>query len=370
MGKRIDWLVTELNIVGGAETFIRQMAPCLHREGWQIKIITLVSGGALVDELRQEDIPVIELGLRHKYNPGAVLRLLKIWQQDPPALLHTHLYHAGILGRMLARRAGISPVIVHQHGPELQRSFLRTRLDRQLAGWATYYVTTCQAVAQILTQREGIAASQVKVIYNGVSLPPSPDSASRPAGWPVPPGHIGLVCVGRLSPEKGQGWLLEALADLKPYGFPVHTVFIGDGEMRPGLLEKSIQLGLQDQITFTGIRHDVRAWLPHFDLFILPSDWEGVSLALLEAMAAKLPVIGTAAGGTPEVVIDGETGLLVRPKDTTSLVKSIQHLLAHPEVRSQMGQAGYQRIIENFTLTQSVGQLIQLYEQTLHEKAK
>ncbi len=168
--------------------------------------------------------------------------------------------------------------------------------------------------------------------------------------------------VGRLSPEKGQGWLLEALAILIHKGQDLHAVLVGEGRSLRDLQNQARRLGIVERVHFTGTRRDVRDWLVHFDLFVLPSEWEGISLALLEAMASGLPVIASNTGGTPEIVQDGVTGLLVPPRDPKSLAEAMQRLLEDPLLRNRIGLAGRARVMESFSIQKTVSRINQLYQ--------
>lgn len=364
---RIDWLVTELNVMGGAEMFVRRAAPLLRRSGWDLRVVTLVSGGPLVAELSADGVPVVELGVRGPQDAGVLLRLARLWQAAPPDLVHTHLYHAGLVGRLVARQVGIRRVVVHQHGAELGRGRLRTLLDRAAAGLVDNYVTSCRAVAQILNERERVPATRITIIYNGLeaAVLARPAGEQHPPGWPLPPGALALGCVGRLAVEKGQDVLLEALVRLNNTGKELHTVLIGTGAQAAVLAARAAHADLAGRVHFTGERRDIPAWLACFDLFVLPSRWEGISLALLEAMAAGLPVIATAVGGTPEVVEDGVTGLLVLPNDPRSLARAIQRLVEQPALRLSLGQAGRERVASHFNLEGSLRQLDKLYRSLL-----
>ncbi|MBN1977596.1 MAG: glycosyltransferase [Anaerolineae bacterium] len=363
----VDWLVTELCVAGGAETFVRRVTPRLRQSGWNVRVVTLVGGGSLAHDLRADNVPVIELAASKRDLSCALVRLYRLWRREPPALIHTHLYHAGIVGRIMARFMHLAPVIVHQHGPESYRSRLRTVVDRMIASWGACYVTSCQAVAEVLHRRERIPPARIYTIYNGLDLKPDM-SVARPTDWPVPPGALTIGCVGRFSSEKGQLDLLEALACLCPDAPLPHCIFLGDGQMRPYLKQRRSTLNLIERVHFMGVRNDVKSWLSCFDLFVLPSLWEGISLALLEAMAAGLPVVATAVGGTPEVVVDGVTGLLVPPADPDALAQAISTLLRNPDLRRSLGQAGQRRVLEHFSMTSTVRRIIALYEALLCEK--
>lgn len=362
---RVDWLVTEMNILGGVESFIRIAAPRMRKLGWDIHVIALLSGGILLDQLRTEAVPVIELGLNQKYNFFRIIKLLEIWKNDRPRLLHTHLYHAGIVGRFAGKILGIQPIIVQQAGPELNRSRLRTGLDRTTSFLVNQYVTTCAAVKKILETREHIANDKIVVIPNGIIVNQLSQSPIRPRDWPVNASSPVMGVVGRLSPEKGHYLFLDALSILSQQRKPFHAVIIGDGPLKEELLQETRILHLEDCVSWVGPQTNIQDWLPFFDLFILPSHWEGISLALLEAMAAGLPVIATSVGGNPEVVVHRQTGLLVPPTNPQLLAQSIVTLIENPSLRQSMGLAGRIRCQQNFDIDLIVNRIDSNYRHLL-----
>jgi len=367
---RLDWLITEMHVTGGAETYVRRLAPRLLRAGWDVRVIALAGGGELLEELRSENVPVVELGLNRRAGFAAAFsRLLNLWRASRPDLVHTHLYHAGLVGRLAARWLNIGPVVVHQHGAEFARTRLRTILDASTLGWVSRYVVSCQAVADVLMAREGIPPAQISVIYNGLDVRnfKRASRARHPDSWPVPAGSLSVGCVGRLSPEKGQSTLIQAASLLIDQGRDFHVVFVGEGSQLLELLEQCNRLGLEDNIHFVGHQQGAAGWLVHFDIFALPSAWEGISLALLEAMAAGLPVVATAVGGTPEVVLDGQTGLLVPPGDPQATAAALERLLSDPALRQEMGAAGRARVSASFAIEGTQEQLEQLYQQLLEQ---
>ncbi len=153
---RVDWFITELNIKGGAERFVYLVAPYLVNYGWQLRVITLQKGGDFYHQLNQAGIPCIELGFNPALGVRSLSRLSKLWSVSPPDILHTHLYHAGIVGRIFARKADIPIVLIHQHGLERNRGYLRSFLDRKLNSWVTQYVVSCAAISRLLQSRERI----------------------------------------------------------------------------------------------------------------------------------------------------------------------------------------------------------------------
>jgi glycosyltransferase involved in cell wall biosynthesis len=217
----------------------------------------------------------------------------------------------------------------------------------------------------ILRQREGIPIEKITVIPNGIDASAFSPKLSRPAGWPqISPVPV-IGAVGRLSPEKGQALLLEALSILRQQGKPFHAIMIGEGASRAELFQKTRDLQLEGQVSWVGKQTNIGEWLPFLDIFVLPSHWEGISLALLEAMAAGLPVVATRVGGNPEVVMEGTTGLLTQPNDPLQLADAIRTLIEKPALRQSMGQLGKVRCQENFHIDVIVSRFAGFYRQIL-----
>ena len=166
--------------------------------------------------------------------------------------------------------------------------------------------------------------------------------------------------VGRLDPVKNLGELLESLALLKVRYPAAKVVIVGDGSERQALEERAAVLGVSDDVVFAGYRRDVRALMAAFDLYVNCSTYEGVSLTILEAMASALPVVASAVGGNPEVVIDHETGLLVRPQ-AKAIATAVSALVENPTRRQTMGDAGRWRVKRHFTIERMVNDYAAAY---------
>lgn len=358
--KRIDWLISQLEILGGAEKLVLTCVPRLRAAGWDIKVVTLTSGGESIGELREMGVPVTALNLGSLSKSMNISRLVRMWAKDPPNLVHTHLYHAGIIGRIACKFTGISPVLVHQHGPERNRTRIRSFLDRSTSNWVTRYIASCQAVSQTMQEREGIPASKIEVIYNGVESAQQYETI-RPMGWPGRVELPTLVYAGRLSPEKGLLTLIQALGIVDKSPVKFQCLILGEGSTSEAITREIEHTGLKEKIFLLGKKSDIGAWLQHCEIFVLPSIWEGASIALLEAMAAGLPVVATATGGTPELVEDGISGILVPPADPTALAGALIQLLGSVELRDKMGKAGYKLVHENFRIEITVDRISALY---------
>jgi len=361
---RVDWLISQLKIIGGAEVYVKYTVPRLRNLGWDLRVITFSEGDQIADELRNAGIPLIELIAENKYDFRVVKSLFSLWKEDRPRIVHTHLYHAGIIGRFCAFPSRIYPVIVQQHGPELYRTRLRSSIDRVSSRLVTKYIVTCKAVQEVLRLRERIPSKKIKIIYNGINIPEE-SILSYPSEWAVPPGSISICCVGRLTEEKGQQHLVNALTKLTTKYPNIHTVFLGEGPNKKNLIELTKQYDLNSNISFVGYKSDIRKWLPFFDIFVLPSDWEGVSMALLEAMMQGLPVIASSTGGNPEIVVNNVTGFLVPPKNPDALASAIENLIINPDQRRHMGDAGRERAMKEFNINRTVLELDSFYKDLL-----
>jgi len=240
-------------------------------------------------------------------------------------------------------------------------------LNRITHPWTDQVICVSPQVADFFVDHVGIPRQKIIFIPNGVdlqNLKDLPDKLQARARLALPPDQVLVGTVARLDPVKRLDVLLQALRSLSDVG----AVVVGDGPERVILIEVSERLKLTERIFFVGHQEDVWPWLAALDVFVLCSDWEGMSNALLEAMAARLPVVATAVGGTPDVVVDGVTGLLVPPRDPPALAKAVVRLLRDPDLRHRMGEAGRERVEEHFSLERMVGRTQALYQQLLDAK--
>jgi glycosyltransferase involved in cell wall biosynthesis len=356
---RVDWLITELDIAGGAETYTAQVVPRLRNKGVDIRVISLRSDGELVNRLRNQSIPVLELGIQSKLNLFPLYCLLRQWQKEPPDIVHTHLYHAGVVGRVLAKFSSIQHVLVHQHGSEINRPSLRTIIDRVSSPLVSKYIVTCQAVKNILASRESIPLDNIHIIYNGVDLDTFHYVNRGAYQRDEAPTVIGYI--GRLAKEKNLPQLLAALDILKRKRIVFRVLIVGNGPERVFLENLAINLDLNHEIAWLGEQSNIMDWLQQMDIFVLPSSWEGISMALLEAMATGTPVVATEVGGTSEVVIPWETGILVPSGDINALSTALETCITNRGLRLQMGAAGRKRVEEFFSLEATTQQLFNIY---------
>ncbi len=362
-------LITELDI-GGAQTALLRLLRELDRSRYSPTVACFYNGDSpLAQQIRALDIPVIDLGMTHKWRFDAFWRLYRLLRRERPAILHTWLFHANIPGRVLGRLAGV-PIIISSERTMGMESRWRYWLNRLTAPLADRIVCVSQNVARFAAEAIGLPKDKLVVIPNGIPLAgftPGRNTDLR-AALGLPTEALVIGSVARLDPVKDTHTLLQAFASLVHTHPEAHLLLVGDGPERTSLEAYVVQQRLTGRVIFLGERKDVPALLQTMDIFALSSLWEGMPNVALEAQACALPVVATAVGGTPELVVDGVTGLLVPPADPAALARAISTLLRDPDLRRTMGQAGQQRVQEQFDITSTVEKTTALYETLLREK--
>lgn len=321
--------------LGGTERQVVLLASALLARGVDVRVCAMYAGGPRERELAEAGVPVWIGSVPSSWQvwrlATSLVRFLRLVREQRPDVVHAFLFHAYVLAGPLSRLAGVPAVVA---GRRSLGTFLQGRpVLRLAAGWSNRsydaFVANAQAVADDSLRRERVRADRMHVIPN--ALPPEAFTRVRDPErpWDDP---VRLVCVANLIHYKGHRHLLDALALL---GQPVHLDLIGDGPERVALAAQATGLGLD--VALLGARTDVPALLAAADVFVLPSLEEGMSNALMEAMAAGLPCIATDVGGNREVLADA--GVLCRPGDAADLAAGLRHVLDDPGAARALGAA-------------------------------
>jgi glycosyltransferase involved in cell wall biosynthesis len=293
---------------------------------------------------------------------SAIHRLLRLLDRYRVDVLHTHLYHAGVLAWAASGFRKV-PVRVHTRHYELlvRRSGKPwdVLLDRRATRAADHVVAISEAVRRVLVDRERIPGGRVSVIYNGIDLPKNRRGPDRDAG------PVRLIAVGSLSPSKGHRHLIEAMALIRRQIPQARLRIYGEGAERPALRQLVGALGLQDVIELPGFSAEIDGHLAESDLMVHPSLTEGFGISLLEGMAQACPIVASRVGGIPEIVADGISGILVPPGDPVRLAEAVTGLLCHRNSLRTMGAIGRQRLEQRFTLEEMLRSYAALYERLL-----
>lgn len=281
-------------------------------------------------------------------------------------LLLCHGYKANLIGRLAARQLGIPVVAVSRGwtGDQLRVRFYEA-IDRLNLRWMDHVV--CVSVAQaVRVRRAGVSPERVSVIPNAIRVDrfesPDHDYRRRLHDFFATPRARIVGAAGRLSPEKGFEIFVKAAAAVATRDPSVGFVLFGDGPMRAALEQQIADLGLDATFVLAGFHDDLDGYLPFLDLFVLPSYTEGLPNVVLESFAARVPVVATAVGGTPELVDDGLSGYLVPAGNANTLAARITELLTDDDKRRRMGDCGHQRVVRDFTFTAQARQYQALLE--------
>lgn len=347
---------------GGTERLVIDI--CKHlAERIEAMVCCLDERGAWARELESLGIPVVALGRQPGFQPALARQIARLMTAHGIDVVHCHHYSPYIYG-LMASVMTRAKLVFTEHGrlsdaqPSRKRQLINPLLSR-LPG-------RIFAVSADLKQHmvaEGFPARCIRVIYNGVDPGPRPSSAQRAAAREalgIPSDAFVVGTAGRLDPVKNLGVMLQVQHTLRDKVKRTYAVIVGDGPERGDLAARADALAITDSVIFTGYRSDVRALMPAFDVYLNCSTYEGVSLTILEAMAAALPVVATPVGGNPEVVIDQETGYLV-PSRPRSLAETLAHLAFDARLRRAMGDAARWRVIRHFSIARMVDEYAAIY---------
>lgn len=356
---RVLHVVASLD-VGGLERVVWDLARLTDRSRFQVRVLCIDRGGATFERFRDEGISIESLDALGEWAGVTVPRLAARLRALRADVIHTHNMRAHLLGTLAAGLASSPAVVNTKHGRVFAEGRLTSLFNRLAVARCGRIVAVSNDTANSAIEIERTPSRKVMVIHNGVDLRAYSPPDARPAGAAVRAIHV-----ARLSPEKDQATLLRAarlVADQVPaFGLDL----VGDGPARGGLEALGAELDLGTHLTFHGSRDDVAELLRQAGVFVLPSLSEGISLTLLEAMATALPVVATNVGGNPEVVVEGETGLLVPSSDPARLAEALLALIRDPERGLRMGQGGRRRAEESFDLQAVVRTYERLYLELL-----
>jgi len=361
---------------GGTEQHVLTLCRLLDRSRFSPSLVTTAGGGALFEAFSAL-VPVKVMGdpargKRFRSTPWehtrAVASLVRILRKGRPDILHAYLPAANVIGPLAARLAGVPRVIVSKRSlADYKERFPLLRHTESFGNrLADVILVNSDAVRRDVERTERHRGGKFRKIYNGVGPiePWAPDEAMafrRREGIRV--DALVALCVSNFYPYKGHEELVEAAARVVPAFPDVIFLLAGrDSGTMEAMRARVRERGLEGTFRFLGSRTDVPDLLRASDLFVHPSREEGFSNAILEAMAAGLPVVACDVGGNPEAVFDGETGRLVPSRNAAAFASAVSELLADPEKRKVMGEAGRLRATERFSLDRMVGEMESLYE--------
>ena len=359
--------ITDLD-VGGAERCLVELATRLDRTRFSPEVYCLGArpmddASSCVPPLEKAGIPVHCLGgNRYWHAPSVVSQLARLLARQNPQTLQTFLFHANLLGRIAAWRAGVPNVI---SGIRVAERHARWHLwaDRLTRKMVDRHVCVSQSVARFSVDQARLPADKIVVIPNGIS--PEEFPASQPADLTrhgVPAGSRTITFVGRLTPQKGLCWLLETAPRWFARLPDCHLLLIGKGPERSRLEALSSRLGISGRVHFAGWQSNISQILAASQLLVLPSRWEGMPNVLLEAMATGLAVLATNVEGVIELLGEKAERQTVTYGDSQLLVEKLVAIMSNPDLATQLGNENRIRAANEFTLARMVTSYETLWE--------
>jgi glycosyltransferase involved in cell wall biosynthesis len=362
---KVAHIITGLNTGGTEMMLLKVLRNASDR--YEHIVVSLLPIGRVGNMIRNEGFKVYALNLKMLKLPTSFIKLLSILKEERPHIVHSYLFHADLLGRIAAKVMRV-PVVISS----LRNENIGGRLRERLLGMTDFCVDKVTAVSQNVANAhvaKGITKEdKICIIYNGIEL-----DCENLADIPTARRNLNIVGGGKwilltiasLEIKKGHIFLFGALKTLKEKGYKIKLIAAGRGKEEERLREEIVAQDLNGEVILAGEKDNIAELLSVSDVFVLPSLWEGLPNALLEAMVSGVPVVATRVGGVPEVVINDETGLLVEAKDSDALAVAIERLINNHELRQRLSQKAKEYVRKNFNIKAIVGQTEKLYDELL-----
>jgi len=372
---KIAYIITSSG-VGGAEKILYHTVTGLDYNQYSVSIFTLKEKGVTAKELEKLGIEVHCLHMANKegfmgwlISTITLLKLFSYLRRLKPTIIHSFLFRANILARLAGYLTGV-PIIISSIRVMGGGKRYFHYLERMTSFMVDHYITVSKNVKKYIVDKSKISVNKISVIYNGVKVRDRNSLKLQNVKLPfdIKPEDKILITVGRLHKQKGHYYLIHAILKVGKEVSNIKLLIIGEGEEENNLKNLTESLDLTDKVIFMGVRFDVESIISTAKLFVLPSLWEGMPNVLLEAMAAEKPVVATEVGGVAELVINGETGLLVPSRDSGALASAIIDLLQNDLKAKRMGRNGRIRVEKKFNISKTLKETENLYQKLLKEK--
>jgi glycosyltransferase involved in cell wall biosynthesis len=337
---------------GGAEILMLRLAMSLRERGHEVVPIGPERGhGWLAARFREQGFAPRTFSIRGPIDWRCLTGLVATLRDAGVQAVHSHEFAMAVYGTAAARWLGV-PHVITMHGSQYVTTKWRRRESLRLAFRGSRATVAVSAdTKRHLDTELGLAPTQLTVIPNGVPVPAG-DGAQVRAELGLAEDELLLVAAGSLVERKGHAVLLRALAAVESAGVtvPWRLAIAGQGVERDALVALAANLGLADRVHLLGQRSDIGSWMLGADIFVMPSLWEGLPLALLEAMFTESAIVASRTSGIPEAITDGVDGLLVPPGDVAALAAALTRVLTDTEVRCALGRAARLRAERDFSM--------------------
>jgi glycosyltransferase involved in cell wall biosynthesis len=359
----------ELN-QGGSERQMTEIAKSLDRSRFEPHVGCFRPEGLRGRELKDAGVPIVHLPVRSFASPSAISgawQLARYIRRHKIRLVHTYDYPLTVFAVPVARflTSAIVASSTRGHRELIPANYLK--LVRITDHLAKAIVVNCEFLKRHLIQDENVPPNRIELCYNGLDLEQfRPLDSPRPAALPPHSLVIGVLCA--LRPEKGLSTLVKAFAEIRDLGPHLKLAIVGSGQMRDPLEAEARALGIWEQCVFAPATSEVADWLRAIDIFVLPSLSEAFSNSLMEAMACGCCAVASNVGGNPELVRDGETGLLFDARDAAGLASALRTLIENEPLRQRLRTAGERMLHERFSIQASAERMGEIFARLIEGK--
>lgn len=366
--KKIIFITWALE-VGGAERLLVKLAQNIPLDRYEVKVVCVTRKGVWAEELETRGIPVVSMGKKVGLDIGVLFRLKKYLRKEQPDIVNTSIWTADLWGRGAAILAGVPHIIVTEQNVDIWKKWYHRIIDRILFRWTEFVICVSEDVKTFYHDQFGVPSKKLRMIPNAIDLELfnnkiNPSGLRKKLG--ISDDKFIFVCPARLHSQKAHQVLIEAAYSLIEKGNEKFKILlVGEGERRQELEQLVAKLSLEEVIFFMGLRHDIPDILMQSDAFLLSSDYEGLSLAILEGMAARLPIIATQVGGNSQLVENEKNGYLVPARDSDALADAMSIIMSNRAVAQSMG-AHSRRVVEGKYSIKSVAkQTLELFDECM-----
>lgn len=356
--------------IGGTEKTLLELCRGLNARGFDNRVVALKSGGETADKLRAAGIPVTVLGSPDGFLPGVLAlpslysKLKKTIRAESPDVVHTWLTRANVFGRCAARASGVQKIVSSLRVMEREKGY-HLLTERWTQSPARAITVNSTALRDFAVKDIGLPAEKIRLIFNGIDTVPKTLDPKKleefRKNW-TQPGKITVGAVGRLHRQKGMDLLLSAAKLILEKDAGVRFLIAGDGPERENLKAQAAHLGIQNSVAFCGWVKDSAEFYSILDVFVLPSRWEGMPNAVMEAMLYEKPIIATQVGGVLDLITPLKEGWVVQPGDVTGLAEAMESAISDESKRKNRSARAAEKIRKEFDLKQMISAYKNLYE--------
>jgi sugar transferase (PEP-CTERM/EpsH1 system associated) len=355
---------------GGAERQLYELVRGIDRNRFEPIVISLSQGGHWADKIRELNIQVIELERRKNKEFARLWRLIKLIRKIKPKIVHTYLFPANSYGRVAANVCRVPIIIASERSlPEIGKGKTKTMIyiDKILSPFSHAIICNSLRASEVLIKHYSFNPEKVFTVYNGIDVAAISNNGNN-ENQKVTTKVVGIV--GSLEPVKNHKLFLQIAKIIidQTSADSIKFLIVGKGSLRKELEEFAANLGIKDSVIFTGERTDIPELLHTMDVFVLTSQHEGLSNAVMEAMAAGIPVVATDVGGNSELIINDETGFLCLGDDSEAFAERVIYLLNNDDKAKQMGEKGKRKIMNRFRVERMIKETENIYLTLLEKK--